>query len=361
MSWRRVLLLSLGFVVALGCVTWFVLHSSDAATTIVRRKLTEAVAAPTAIRATELDLANGRLTVRGLAIDDPARPGTALLAAERIDIDLDADPFGELVALQKVAIKGLVVDLGSRLPTIGQLLRAGDHGASHFRAPAVEILDSTLRVDLGAGRRPLQIAAIELRALPTTAQAGKLTLAGGGRIDGLQTRVDLSGTIDTEDGGVSLVATIGSRAIDAELMRWLEQRLGFACPDLEVGGSLRDLALTFTNNAGAMHLEARGTLAHVLVSAPFLPRGVRDAEVAFVATNDRDGDLVVHLEQSTEKGRLDATAEITRLLGSPSYSVRAAGEDIVVDDDALDALRMIPIGARIVDALRPTAGLAKVD
>ena len=66
MSWRRILLFSLIFVVALGASTWGYLQHSDAATRMLRNELQRLLAAPSRLDTTSIDLAAGRLSANGL-------------------------------------------------------------------------------------------------------------------------------------------------------------------------------------------------------------------------------------------------------------------------------------------------------
>ena len=122
MSWRRILLFSLVFVIALGVSTWGFLQHSDAATQILRRELQWLLASPASLETTSIDLAAGRLSARGLRLDDPTRPGQALLTVEQLHVDVATNPFGPFVALHKVALEGVDVDLGPTLPSLEMLL-----------------------------------------------------------------------------------------------------------------------------------------------------------------------------------------------------------------------------------------------
>lgn len=365
MSWRRVLLLSLAFVLVLCCVTWVVLQRSGAATVVVQRRLAELLAAEARIEATELDLANGRLIVRGLQVLDPVRPGTALLTAAHIDIDVAVDPFGNFVNAHRVAIRGLVLDLGARLPSAAQLFRGSASGGGGGAIPGLEITEARLRATMADGKSPFEIVDVELSALPTEGSPDLLTLSGSGRVDGIETAVTLGGTIDSNSGAIDLTVKFAARAIDAVVARWLDDRLAIDRRDIVIGGQLSELTVTLATVANGsgdrLRAEARGTVKNASFTAPRLPRQVRDATVTFVASNDRGGDLVVRVEQHNAKGKIDITGEVTQLQSEPSYALRAKGEALTIDADMVDALRLVPIGRHVTDALRPTAGRADID
>ncbi|MBL8755389.1 MAG: hypothetical protein JNK15_18965, partial [Planctomycetes bacterium] len=84
MSWRRIWLLSLAFVVALGATTWVLLQRSDAATQIVRRELQALFRPLRVVGCKELDIVDGRLTALEIRLDDPGSADASLLAIERV-------------------------------------------------------------------------------------------------------------------------------------------------------------------------------------------------------------------------------------------------------------------------------------
>src|SRR5262245_51598538 len=135
MSWRRILLFSLIFVVALGASTWGYLQHSDAATRMLRNELQRLLATPSRLDTTSIDLAAGRLSASGLRIDDPTRPGKALIAVEHLHVDVAGNPLGPLVAVRAVLAEGLEIDLGPDLPTLETLLTEAARKSSDSASP----------------------------------------------------------------------------------------------------------------------------------------------------------------------------------------------------------------------------------
>jgi len=367
MSWRRVVLLSLGFVLALCCVTWAVLQHSDAATVVVRRKLQETFAPASEVASTELDLANGRLIVRGLQVDCPTRPGATLLAAERIDIDIEANPFEGFFAPHRVAITGLVLDLGTDLPTLEQLLKGGrgeGSGGADSPMPAISISRSRLRATVAAGRPPFELVDVTLQGLPASEVRDHLAVTGHGMLPGLDTRVSVEGSI-ASSGVIDLIISLAECDLDEAATRWLRQRLALDLEGVEATGKVHDFDIRVTSAANGddtgVSVAVRGHLDDVRVAAENLPRHIRSADLNFVATNRRGGEVVIRLNQASEQGDIDVTAEITHLSTEPSFSLRAIGEDLAIDDDMVAALRLVPVGKRVIEALQPTAGRADID
>ena len=291
MSWRRVVLLSLGFVLALCCVTWAVLQHSDAATVVVRRKLQETFAPASEVASTELDLANGRLIVRGLQVDCPTRPGATLLAAERIDIDIEANPFEGFFAPHRVAITGLVLDLGTDLPTLEQLLKGGrgeGSGGADSPMPAISISRSRLRATVAAGRPPFELVDVTLQGLPASEDRDHLAVTGHGMLPGLDTRVSVEGSI-ASSGVIDLIISLAECDLDEAATRWLRQRLALDLEGVEATGKVHDFDIRVTSAANGddtgVSVAVRGHLDDVRVAAENLPRHIRSADLNFVATN----------------------------------------------------------------------------
>lgn len=364
MSWRRILLLSLVFVLALCGATWIVLQRSDAATSLVERGLAERLATPATVATTEIDLAAGRLTVRGLEVEDPTRPGTALLRAERVELDAELD-LGDLVGLRRVAITGLAIDVGATIPTAAQLLRPNPEpdGAG---IPAVVVTGSRVRLGCVPGREPIVIENVDLSATPLSGERATLALRGSGKIAGLDASVTLQGHVDTATGAATVRATVVEWPLNNVCLEWLEQRLAIRARELDIAGQLQKLEIGFTGSRDAQgrygtRLEARGSIGRARITGTGLPRHLRAADITFAASTDNDGEISLQITQATEQGEIDVTTTITDLAGEPDFSLRAVGKNLRVDDDAKDALRLFPVGSSIVDALQPESGRADVE
>jgi len=366
MSWRRILLLSLLFVFALLGTTWAVLQRSDAATAIVRRKLAEVLATPATVASTELDLTAGRLIVRGLQVQDPNRPNTALCRAERVDLDVEIDPLGDLVALRRIALTGLEIDIGANPPTLAQLLKTAEKSAGSALVPTIELSDARLRLTLGENTRPIEFGQLELTATPLQNELRTLVIRGKGHVIGLGANLAVKGSVDTATGTTALSATVIDCPLNTDCLRWLEQRLALRFEDVDISGTLTRLEIGFTSATGpdgavVARVEARGSIKGTRITAPDLPRHLQSADVTFFASSDNNGELSVHVTQVTSQGEIDITSEVTELTGDPSFSVRASGTNLVIDEDVNAALRLFPVGARVVDALQAQSGRADIE
>ncbi len=371
MSWRRILLYSLVLVIALGGVTWSVLHRSDAASGIVQRQLDALLLAPVTLGGTELDLGAGRIIVRELHIADPNRPGQPLLRAAQVDLDASFD-IGQIVALRRVGVSGLEVDIGENPPALAQLLRttAPDENRAASALPALAITDGRVRIGCTPGREPIQLTALNATATPRLGDEQTFVVTGSARVEGLGATVEIAGHVDSESGATEFTARVTNWPLETACLQWLEGRLGIAFSDpIDLAGTLRQLELTFRtapDESGAMttRVEARGQLQQARLAAASLPRHLQSATIDFVGSSRNGGELRAQIQQPLADGSIDITVDVTGMtLGADelSYTVRATGKNLQVDDDTLDALRLFDLGAEIVDALAPRAGRADME
>src|SRR5262245_36155634 len=224
MSWRRILLFSLLFVVALGASTWGYLQHSHAATRMLRNELQRLLAAPSRLDTTSIDLAAGRLSANGLRIDDPTRPGKALVAVENLQVDVAGNPLGALLAVRAVRAEGLEIDLGPDLPTLEMLLteaarKPGD-SAALAELPQVEVHHGRVRFTLRPGVPAIELLDLELVATPIEGAPTRAEVLGTATLADLGTTVDVKGTIDLGTRAVRLMLRSGDIDYDrAQLHR----------------------------------------------------------------------------------------------------------------------------------------------
>jgi len=368
MKWRRILLLSLLFVLALGGATWAVLQRSDAATAIVRRELAARLIPEVALAATELDLSRGRLTLRGLRLDDPTRVGQPLVQIARADLDIDANPLGGSFWLHGAVLDGVAIDLGPKLPSLAQLARQQEPDAAGGplpRIPPVTVRRATVRYTATAGAPPFVIEDLMLEVTPVRGSTNRLQITGTGSLAGIGAQLHITGDVDLEASTTKIAIALRAGAIDRAVIEFLGARLGLDVRTIDAAAQLEEIGLVYsargTGSQATSELELGGHLTGVRISAPGFPPQVRKADVRLHATTRDQGQVTLHLTQSTEKGRLDVRAEVSPLWGTPGYTVRANGRDVSVDSDAIAGLAAFPLGKALGRALQPTAGRGDID
>lgn len=364
MSWRRILLLSLLFVAGLGVATWSLLQHTDAATGVVRRELARRIAPPTRLGNTVLDVGLGRLSLADLRIADPTRPDRDLLRVDHADLDVDLDPFGGLLAWHTIALDGFVLDLGPRPPSAAELLKpeaAETTSTAPVRIPPLRLVHGKVRWQATAGAPEFALDDVALELLPVQGSS-TMALRGNANSADLGAAVELSGEFAPADGRGRIAAALHGARLDSVMLRRLETQLAIDLRGLEADAECQELGVVWTIAPGEPPLvEVTAELRHVRLAAPRMPRQIRDAAVSLRASTRSGGELRARVLQHGDNGALDASTEITGLATTPSWSVRASGKDLAADADAVDALRLFPLGRDLMAALRPTAGRADVE
>jgi len=365
MSWRRILLLTLAFVVALGGATWALLQNSDAATELVTHELRRLLATGAAVDGTRLDLAAGRLSVHGLRVDDPTRAGRTLLQIENLHVDVAGNPFGPLLGLHAVVAEGIEIELGPTLPTTDQLLQHDDEpgtGGGMRSLPAVEVHRARVRFTLREGVPPIELRDLELQLVP---RSGGAEWTGTGEVTNLGA-VHLRGDIDLGTGAARLVVAMRDLRLGNEQRDRLQQLLGQDLGGFDAATRVRELTMLCTLPAKDAAdrtpiVELTAELEGLRVSAPELPPLVQQATATLHATTRDGGSASVQLQQESNIGRLEVHAHATNLWSDLSLDVRAHGDDIRIDTDVLAALRTFEVGRQVVAALQPKTGTADLD
>lgn len=366
MSWRRILLLTLAFVVALGTATWALLQDSGAATELVTHELRRRLAVDAVVEDTRIDLVAGRLSVRGLRIDDPTRVGRALMQVENLYVDVAARPLGSLIGLETVVADGVHVELGPTLPTAAQLLRRDGHtagGDDLGTLPGLVLHRGRVRFTLRDDVPPLELRDLELQCVP---RVGGAEWTGTGEFVDLGAKVHLRGDVDLRTGALRLVVAMRDVALGAAQRDRLQQLLGTGFGAIDVAARVRELTVLCTlPGADAADrtpiVELSGDLDGLRATAPDLPPVVQQATARLHATTRDGGSASVQLQQDSPLGRLQVDARAAQLFAEPTFEVRARGEDIRIDTDVLAVLRTFDVGRDVVAALQPKTGTADLD
>ncbi len=294
MSWRRIVMVSLVLVAALVTGTWFWLQRSDAATQVVRRELQAWFRPAVHVATTELDLAAGRLTARGVRIDDPERPGEPLLTVQQVDVDVAVASGGSLFGVHRVVLDGAVFAAGPDWPSAATLLVPREGGGSPARIPAIEVRRGRVRASLRDGEPPVELADVALTLAPRgDGDDHVLALRGSAALAELGTRVVLDGEVDAVTGAVRASATVGDAVVDTATIARVAALAGAAAPDVDASASLRTLRVTLqvppdTAPDRTPRLAVAADLDGVAVRAGQLPALVTAATVELRA-DERDG------------------------------------------------------------------------
>jgi hypothetical protein len=364
MSWRRIWLLSLAFVTALGVATWLLLQRSDAATQVVRRELQTLFRPRTDVGSTELDLGRGRLTARAIRIADPDRTNAALLAVERIDVDVAIGGSLALVDVHAVTLDGVAVEFGPRLPDPVALLAPAPASASSGapRLPPIDLRRGVVSYlpDVGP---PVELTELDVTVRPHPSSRHRLVLAGTAVLAEVGGMVTLAGEADLGTGAVLATLTlVGARTTTATVAR-IARTLGATPPDLDANATIRSatVRVQIAGRGAAPMVSLEAELGDVAVSGRDLPALLTQATVQVQADLADGGSARLRLVQDAPRGHLEVLAHGTRLSGEPHVEVRVHGKALALDAEMLRALDLFRTGREIVAALRPNGGFADLE
>jgi hypothetical protein len=367
MSWRRILLLSLVLVVLMVAGTWFLLQRSSAPARILQRELQAALLPAATLGSVRLELGRGRVHATDLRIDDPKRTGQALLAAAALEVDVGIDPFGTLLAVDRLVVDGFQIDLGPELPTAADLLRSGSGGSARRpRPPAVELRRGNVRWTVRAGEPPLVLDELRLTALPLADRPNALRIEASAHVREPALELRFDGELDATTGEVRAALQTGNLAIDHQLVLRLTRLFGVTAPEVAPSGRLQQLTATaWLPGSGALDrspdVKLAAELADVAVTGGGLPAIVRDARVSLTAGTRDGGRAVLRLDQQGRHGELAIEVEATRWAEALGLAVRLRGTGVPIDDETLKSLQLFSAGAAIQRGLRPAGGRADID
>jgi len=368
MSWRRILLLSLVFVVALGVATLAVLQNSGAATQLVGRELQQLFATPATIASSAIDVANGRLSVRGVRVVDPTQAPAALLTVDTVHLDVDANPFGDPLGIHAVVVEGVEVRLGPTLPTAEQLLAKKDAAkatSGPLRLPPIDLRRANVVFTARAGEPPIELRDVDASLTPVDDAPHCVEVTGTARLAELDARLQLRGAIDLAAGSARILVSTGGVTLERPLLERLRTLAAVDLGSLDAAARIRDLTFVLTLPGSdeadrTPGFEVSAELEGLRASAEELPPLIRDAAMTAHVTTRGKGAVTLRLRQTSDAGEFDVTAKCTGPADDPTLDVAANGKNILVDENVLAALRTFAVGRDVVDALRPTTGRADV-
>lgn len=368
MSWRRILLLSLVFVVLLFGATLALLQGSGAATPIVARELEHLLATRASVASTSIDVPNGSLSIRGLRVDDPTRPGEALLTVESARVDVSTNPFADVLGVHAVVIEGVEIDLGPELPRADSLLRPSTGSARDgpTALPPIDLHRCRIRLTPRRGVRPVELRDVEATLTPVVDAPDCAELAGTARLADLDATLHLRGSLDFDSQSFRFFVSTRDVPFGGPALQRLREVLSIDLGDLDASARIRELTVVCTIPGAAAAdrtpvIEVAAEFDGVRATAASLPALIRQADVTLHASTRDQGTVTVVFRQQTALGSLAVTARGTGPVDAPTFDLRASGKDVRIDEEVLAALRTFEVGRNVIDALRPTTGRADVE
>jgi hypothetical protein len=376
-SWRRIFFLVSGLVVAIVAATLLVLQHTGAASGFVRAALARILVPAFELRGADLSVTEGTLTLHDLRVADPRGAAQRLLAVQRVQVDIDTNPLGRVLAVHAVEIDGLDIHLdlaAGVLPELHQLLHLPDDGTgSDATLPPVTIRRSRVAARLRTDLPLLRLEDIELQLRPRRADDGAIDLRraelrGTARLADFGVDLAITGNADLDAGSARVAAQIADVALDQALIAKLQPFLPMVAPSEGVRGHVRQSSLWLEigprsgpSSAAIPEIGVTAGIDHVDCRIPQLPYPVHDASLRLVGSTRDHGEATIEIRKSDAAGNVHLQARLRELMRAPDVEIRGRATDIAVDDDALSALQAFAAGRAIVTALQPSGGLADVD
>ena len=373
MSWRRITILAAAIFVALMAGTWFVLQRTGATTSLVRSFLEGVLQAPFRLERATLDPFGGSIRIDDIEVADPMREGANLIAADSVEIAVAADPLGNVLGLHEIQVDGLRIDVdltAGKTPDLGQLLR-DQRQATGFDAGIGEVTPAQIRRGSALVRVDDQMPAlafddIEISLQRTLGDDGatdprKGALRGRARFSNLQVAVEIEGDIDLVTKRCRLQARVADHTVDAAFVRRLLPLLRTELRDDVASGRVEELLLQLDlplEDASSIVATASLSFADVTCTIPQVPVPLRSAAVRGVVSTKDGGSAQFTGERLLPTGATQVVARISDFFTEPKLEVRGSGQGVQIDDTVRAALGVLPAGKRILDGLRPTAGVA---
>jgi hypothetical protein len=368
MSWRRILLLALLFASLLATTTVLVLQQVAAPTAMVRRLLAEHLAAPFTLGGSSISATHGALALHDLRIEDPTRPGTVLVSIAHLQADFGPTDSLLGLGLHRVLAEDLLLDLGPQWPAPADWLRSNPAAPTTeqpaLALPNLSLRRATLRYQPTARGTPMELTDAQGELTAIAGRPGHFALSCTAHSADLGSRVQVDGEISFA-GKTWLQVSVRDSKVDGAVLQHLQEHLDLDLGGLAVDASLKELQVRCELDASTPQIQpsfaARARLQGLRAAAPYLPRQIRNAAVDLALSLDGGGELVARIEQDAPEGLLGIDVAIRDLIGSPRYRIRARGQNVLVDADAVDALRRFPLGNELMDALQPRGGRGDID
>jgi hypothetical protein len=375
MSWRRILLLTFCLLTVLVGTTWFVLQRTGAATGIVRSILKDLLAAEFDLERAQVDLLSGELTLDEFAVDDPQRPGSKLLEARQLRLDVETDPLGQVGTIHELIAEGLVLDIDlteGRAPDIGRLLRSQlPEGSTGGNVTPARVSNASARVRVDADTPTLAFSGVQLNLRHVLLPDGKTdarrgVINGRAHFDNLDLDVELLGDLDMNTGWCRLQTKVDKLVVDTTFLRRLLPLLRTELAEDVASGHLHHMTLHLdlplsTTGTNEIVAGCAFEFSGVHCRLPMLPIPLRNTSVRGVVSTKDGGTGQFTAEHLLPTGETELVAKISDVLTKPLIEVRGTGRSIVIDDSVYQALGSFRAGAAVLDGLRPTAGSADFD
>ncbi len=364
MNWRRVVVFSVLFLVALTGLTYWVLTRSDVARDLVERQLHRLFPGEIALKSAELDPIGGQVRLERLRVAPKDSSGSErkdVLDLPNVLLGVSMNPLGGAGEVRSVLIDGaeLDIDLGAKEPLdLSQFLRQGGSSKGK-KLPSIRIRNLVLRLHLPGDERVLTLEPVELSLLPDRDDETLLVLEGSAPSP-LGGSIALHGRAREDGSMITITAEAEECEVDA-------QRLALLGPD--VVNALERLALRgfvaatfwldYDRASDRFDTGVRGDFRDLRARPPVVPYEIDKVTGRIEYRPGAGGTLGLAFARDDEGLKIDGEVEVSGLHEEEqAVRLRANGRDLPNDERLRSALKELDVAARVLDAFDLRGGRA---
>ncbi|MEY2981095.1 MAG: hypothetical protein RL562_1322 [Planctomycetota bacterium] len=376
MTRQRIALLYVVILATLVVGTLLALRSTGVARTFVINALSSVLERSSfELEDAELDLGEGRVLLRGLAIrtaeDESAEgAGHAHIEVDELDVAVDINPLGEVGRVRAVRVRGLAVDVdlaAGRFPDLGRILLpqvAQTEAGKPPPPPSIEILDSTMRLRLAPGAEAIAFTSVALEFLPEAVGSYAGVVRGTMRgPDDREVTVEGSANLETSEFRAVL------RLLDVPLVPDMAAPYSRDAVEfltgIGVGGTARALSIWAEyprrgqgrEEVAELGAGVRLELENLRCTVPQLPYPISDARAQVSAELADGGHLAFSIEERSDRGEIDVEGRIGGLFApEPRLELAVEARDVRVDPVLGRALAALKDARNVWEAFEPSDG-----
>jgi hypothetical protein len=373
---QRIALLYVAVLATLAAGTLFVLRSSGVARTFVVNALSSVLRRSSfELADAQLDLGDGRVVLRGLAIqtdrgESGEDSGQARLEVDELDVVVDINPLGEVGRVRAVRVRGLAVDVdlaSGRFPDLGRILLPRPAETTNDDPPpppSIEILESTMRLRLAPDAEAIAFTAVTLEFLPES--EGSFAGVVRGTMRGPDEReVSVEGKANLETSEFRAVLRIVDVPLVPDMAAPYSREAVAFLDEIGVGGTARALSIWAEyprrardgQSVAELGAGVRLELENLRCTVPQLPYPIADARAQVSADLADGGHLAFSVAERSERGEIDVQGSVAGLFADePRLELAVEARDVRVDPVLGRALATLKDARNVWEAFEPSDG-----
>lgn len=351
LSHRRIIFLFFAFLATLVGSTYYFLFRAGAATSFVEELIGKSIRRNLfALDAAEIDLVEGRLTIRNFKLSDPkkAGPDSPLLSVEMVQVELETNPLEEIGAVRRVSLHQLEINLSlaeNQAPDFSQIFeQAGvsPPGTGEMPFPIITVTDSRVRLQLAPERPSILFQDLQLTIQPIDGEPDSIDLVGS-MVSPLGHKITIRGGGNLQTRSFRTVLSLGNIPIKPEQAAVYQEEVRHYLDAAKVRGRIDKarIWMEYRDNSAAAPFRSGVAIefSDLDIAPPYLPYLITGASGKLFAESSNGGRIRFELRQNSVNGNLTARGEIHRSLEADrSFDIHVHADDLLVGPRLLTAI-----------------------